>query len=88
MPLLRTMARTAVIAGTATRTSNRVNRRQQGRWADQEQNQMAAAPAPVAPAAPASSEDRMEQLKQLGQLHESGVLTDEEFASEKAKLLG
>ena len=94
MPLLRGMARTAVIAGTATAVSNRVSRRQEGRWAQQEQQQweqqqqqMAAqAPAQQAPA-PAQQEDPMERLKQLAQLHESGVLTDEEFASAKAKIL-
>jgi hypothetical protein len=90
MPLLRAMARTAVVAGTATTVSNRVSRRQQGRWADQEQQQMAAAPppAPAAVAAPQQEADPMERLKELGQLHESGVLTDQEFADAKAKILG
>jgi hypothetical protein len=84
------MARTAVVAGTATTVSNRVSRRQQGRWADQEQQQMAAAPAPApAPVAtPPQETDPMERLKELGQLHESGVLTDQEFADAKAKILG
>ena len=94
MPLLRGMARTAVIAGTATAVSNRVSRRQEGRWAQQEQQQweqqqqqMAGqAPAQQAPA-PAQQEDPMERLKQLAQLHDQGVLTDEEFASAKAKIL-
>ncbi|HTA15966.1 MAG TPA: SHOCT domain-containing protein [Solirubrobacteraceae bacterium] len=80
------MARTAVIAGTATSVSNRVSRRQEGRWASQEQQQMPAAqPAPVA--APVQETDPMEKLKELGQLHESGVLTDEEFSAAKAKIL-
>ena len=90
MPLLRTMARTAVIAGTATSVSNRVSRRQQGRWAGQEEQQMAAQPQPqayAAPPAPAEA-DPIERLKELGQLHESGVLTDQEFADAKAKILG
>ena len=87
MPLLRTMARTAVIAGTATSVSNRTSRRQQGRWAAQEQQQQAAAAPPPAPAA-APEKDPIERLKELGQLHESGVLTDQEFAAEKAKILG
>jgi hypothetical protein len=92
MPLLRAMARTAVVAGTATTVSNRVSRRQQGRWAAQEQQQTAAAPpqeqAYAAPPAPAAQEaDPMERLKELGQLHESGVLTDQEFADAKAKIL-
>jgi membrane protease subunit (stomatin/prohibitin family) len=87
------MARTAVIAGTATAVSNRVSRRQEGRWAQQEQQQweqqqQMAAQAPAQPvAAPGQQEDPMERLKQLAQLHESGVLTDEEFASAKAKIL-
>lgn len=85
MPLLRTIGRTAVIAGTATSVSNRVSRRQQGRWAAQEQQQEAAEPAPAA-AAPAQP-DPIERLKELGQLHESGVLTDQEFADAKAKIL-
>jgi membrane protease subunit (stomatin/prohibitin family) len=79
------MARTAVVAGTATGVSNRVSRRQQGRWAAQEQQQAAAAPAPAAPAA--AQADPIERLKELGQLHESGVLTDQEFADAKAKIL-
>ncbi len=86
MPLLRTMARTTVIAGTATAASGRVSRRQQSRWAAQEQQQappQAAAPPPAA----APAEDPMEKLKELGQLHESGVLTDEEFSAAKAKIL-
>ena len=93
MPLLRGIARTAVIAGTATAVSNRVSRRQAGRWAQQEQpqweqQQQMAAPAPAQPAAaPPQQEDPMERLKQLAQLHDSGVLTDEEFASAKAKVL-
>lgn len=91
MPLLRTMARTAVVAGTATSVSNRVSRRQEGRWANQEPQQMAAAPPPQTYAAsppPAQEADPIERLKELGQLHESGVLTDQEFAEAKAKILG
>ena len=93
MPLIRGIARTAVIAGTAPAVSNRVSRRQEGRWAQQEQQQweqqqQTAAQAPAQPvAAPAQQEDPMERLKQLAQLHDSGVLTDEEFASAKAKIL-
>ena len=87
--LLRGVARTAVIAGTATSVSNRVSRRQEGKWAQQEQQQweqqQAAAPPPPPAAAPAA--DPMAQLKELGELHQTGVLTDEEFAAAKAKLL-
>lgn len=81
------MARTAVVAGTATSVSNRVSRRQEGRWAAQEQQQVAAPP-PAPVAAPAPESDPIERLKELGQLHESGVLTDAEFANAKAKILG
>ncbi len=87
MPLLRGMARTAVIAGTATHVSNNVSRRQANKWAGQEeqqQQQQMAAPPPAA----AAVDDSMDKLKELGQLHESGVLTDEEFAAAKAKILG
>jgi hypothetical protein len=85
--LLRGVARTAVIAGTATAVSNRVSRRQAERWsADEEQQyQEQAAQAPPAPAAPAA--DPLEQLQQLGQLRDSGVLTDAEFEAQKAKIL-
>jgi hypothetical protein len=83
--LLRGMARTAVIAGTATSVSNRVSRRQARRWAEQEPAyEPQPAPAPAAAPAP----DPIEQLRQLGELHQQGVLTDEEFASQKARLLG
>jgi putative oligomerization/nucleic acid binding protein len=83
--LLRGVARTAVIAGTATAVSNRVSRRQAERWyGDEQQQQDADAPA-AAPAAEAP--DMMEQLKQLGELHTSGVLTDAEFEAQKAKIL-
>jgi len=98
MGLVRGMARTAVVAGTATAVSNRVSRRQAGRWADQE---AAAAPPPpptyaappppvyAPPPAPAPDQtDMLEQLKTLGELRASGVLTDEEFYAQKAKLLG
>jgi len=90
--LLRGVARTAVIAGTATAVSNRVSRRQANRWAEQDdqqyQQQQYAQPAP-APAPAASSEDDMiSQLKQLAELHDQGVLTDDEFAAQKAKILG
>lgn len=95
--LIRGVARTAVIAGTATAVSNGVSRRQYGRWekkAEQEQaqqqpQQAVAQPAPAPAAAPAGGmDDKIEQLKQLGALHEQGILTDEEFAAQKAKLLG
>jgi hypothetical protein len=90
--LLRGVARTAVIAGTATSVSNRVSKRQGERWAQQEEQQQpqaAAAPPPPAPAAPAASQSSpIEQLKELGELKAQGILTEEEFAAQKAKLLG
>lgn len=86
--LLRGVARTAVIAGTATTVSNRVSRRQGQRWAQQEEAQQAPPPAaaPVA-AAPAGGESVIDQLKELGELKAQGILTEEEFAAQKAKLL-
>ena len=90
--LLRGIARTAAVAGTATAVSNRVSRRQANRWQQQgdydqqpEEPQYEQAPPPP-PAAPAP--DPIEQLKQLGELKQQGILTDEEFAAQKAKILG
>lgn len=92
--LLRGVARTAVVAGTATAVSNRVSRRQAGRWAQQDAGtaeQSAPAPAPAAAPAPVAPVDEMSskiaQLKELGDLKEQGVLTDEEFAAQKSRLL-
>jgi hypothetical protein len=90
--LLRGVARTAVVAGTATAVSGRVARRQNNKWAQQEaaqQPQEAAPPAPAPAAAPAGGEASMiDQLKELGELKAQGILTEEEFAAQKAKLLG
>jgi hypothetical protein len=89
--LLRGVARTAVIAGTATSVSNRVSKRQGERWAAQEQQQYAQqAPPPqaAAPAPAAGGSSTIEQLKELGELKAQGILTEEEFAAQKAKLLG
>jgi len=88
--LLRGVARTAMIAGTATAVSNRVSKRQGERWAQQEAAQQAPPPeAAPAPAAAAGGESSMiDQLKQLGELKAQGILTEEEFAAQKAKLLG
>jgi hypothetical protein len=98
MGLIGGMARTAVVAGTATAVSNRVSRRQASRWAEQDapQQQYAEPPpqqyaepayqqAPPAPAAP--EPDPLEQLQKLGELKAAGVLTEEEFAAQKAKIL-
>ena len=93
MGLIGGMARTAVVAGTATAVSNRVSRRQANRWASQGQQQQEpqgyAEEEYEAPpqAAPAPQEDMLEQLKKLGELKQSGVLTEEEFAAQKARIL-
>lgn len=79
--LLRGVARTAAIAGTATAVSNNVSRRQAQRWQQQEAQQAPDQPAPAATGPP------IEQLKELANLKEQGVLTEEEFAAQKAKLL-
>ena len=87
--LLRGVARTAAIAGTATAVSNRVSRRQTERWAGQEEPQQAPAPqAATAPAPAADGQSTIDQLKELGELKAQGILTEEEFAAQKAKLLG
>ena len=83
--LLRGMARTAVVAGTATAVSNRVSRRQAARWSQQEPQQEYAEQ-PQAAAAPAAP-DPIERLKELGDLRDKGVLTEEEFEAQKAKVL-
>jgi membrane protease subunit (stomatin/prohibitin family) len=81
--LLRGMARTAVVAGTATAVSNRVSRRQANRWAQQDEQQYAQAP----PSAPAAATDTVSQLKDLADLKAQGILTDAEFEAQKAKIL-
>ena len=89
--LLRGVARTAVVAGTATAVSNRVSRRQANKWSQQEdaqysQQQQYAAPPPPAPA-PAAAPDMVTQLKELAELKSQGILTDAEFDAQKAKIL-
>ncbi len=102
--LIRAAARTAVIAGTATSVSNRVSRRQANRWAQESAQQQPqpqyAQPqspqpqpqpqyaAPQAAPAAASTDEVIAQLTQLGQLRDQGVLTEQEFAAQKAKILG
>jgi Short C-terminal domain len=91
--LLRGVARTAVVAGTATAVSNRVSRRQANRWSAQEEQQYQAqqyqqqqyAPPPPPAAAPAT--DTVTQLKELADLRTQGILTDAEFEAQKAKIL-
>jgi len=89
---MRGIARTAAVAGTATVVSGRVSRRQQGRWAQQDQQAQAQQEAEVPPAqAPQAQGGAMDaklaQLKDLGELKEQGVLTDAEFETQKAKIL-
>jgi hypothetical protein len=93
--LLRGVARTAVIAGTATAVSNRVSRRQANRWASQEQQQAYQQqayqePPPQYEAAPepAPQQDMVQQLKDLAALKDQGILTEEEFAVQKSRILG
>ena len=95
--LLRGVARTAVVAGTATAVSNRVSRRQANRWASQDQQsyeeepyqQQQAYAAPPPPSAPADDMDtKLAQLKEIGELKSQGVLSEEEFAAQKQRILG
>ena len=86
MGLIRGVARTAVIAGTATAVSNRVSRRQANRWSDQEEQQYAQQQQQQ-PAPAAAGEDPIEKLKQLAELKDQGILTQEEFDAQKAKIL-
>ena len=100
MGLLGGIARTAVVAGTATAVSNRVSRRQAERWSQQgsypynepEPTYAAqpayAAPPPPAPAPVAPAPDPIQQLKDLAALKQQGILTEEEFAVQKARILG
>jgi len=86
--LIRGVARTAVVAGTATAVSNRVSRRQANRWSQQEYEQQQQYQEPPPPPPAPAAEDPIAKLKELGELHEQGILTDEEFAAQKAKILG
>jgi Short C-terminal domain len=88
--LLRGMARTAVVAGTATAVSNRVSRRQANRWAAQDTQAYEPAPQQYAPS-PAPGDggsDPIAQLKELAALKDQGILTEQEFAAQKARILG
>jgi hypothetical protein len=95
--LLRGVVRTAAVVGTASAVSGRVQRRQQGRWAQQDaqqqqyapqQQQYAPAPAPVGPPPQASGmDDKLAQLRELGELHSQGVLSNAEFEAQKSQIL-
>jgi Short C-terminal domain len=82
--LLRGVARTAAVAGTATAVSNRVSRRQGNRWAQQDQQDAQ----PQDAQQPTPAPDTVAQLKDLAELKSQGVLTDAEFEAQKAKILG
>ena len=84
--LIRGVARTAVVAGTATAVSGRVARRQNAKWSEQEAQQAPPEQQAAAPAA-APQQDKLAQLKELGELRDSGVLTDAEFEQQKAQIL-
>jgi Short C-terminal domain len=90
--LVRAMARTAVVAGTATAVSNRVSRRQYGRWEQQAQEQETAAyqqqQAYAPPPAAAEEPDYVAELERLAKLRDQGILSDEEFEAKKKQLLG
>jgi hypothetical protein len=93
--LFGVMARTAVVAGTATVVSGSIREKQvegaQAKQAAAQQQAAAAAPAPAAAPAVdsgAMTSEMITQLKQLAELHTQGILTDDEFATQKAKLLG
>jgi membrane protease subunit (stomatin/prohibitin family) len=79
--LLRGMARTAVVAGTATAVSNNVSRRQANRWGAEEQQSQSYA-------APAAEDDTTAELQQLASLRKQGILTEEEFNAKKRQILG
>jgi Short C-terminal domain len=98
-PVMRTMARTAVVAGTATVVAGSVNRHQQQKYAQKdeaaayEQQQAQAQPqqfvaAPAPEPAGGMGPDQISELKQLAELKDQGILTEEEFAAQKAKILG
>jgi hypothetical protein len=91
---LAMVARTAVVAGTATAVSGRVARRQEARFDQQEQEQAQASPPqpvyqqPVYQPPSAGGDDDVSALRQMAELHEQGILTDDEFAAKKAQILG
>ncbi len=89
-PVMRTVGRTALIAGTATAVAGGVNRHQQQKYAQQEAAQAApaqAAPAPAPAPAAASSDELIDKLKELAQLKDQGILTEAEFEDQKGKIL-
>jgi hypothetical protein len=83
--LLRGLVRTALVSGTATAVSNRVSRRQAGRWARRDQQEYQDNPSEQAQSS--SMDDRLAQLQQLGELKTQGVLSDAEFEQQKSRIL-
>jgi hypothetical protein len=88
-PVMRTVGRTAVIAGTATVVAGGVNRHQQQKYANQEAAAQQAAPAPAAEpvAAAPDSDELINKLKELANLKDQGILTEAEFNDQKEKIL-
>ncbi|MGB4758948.1 MAG: SHOCT domain-containing protein [Candidatus Saccharimonadales bacterium] len=86
--LLRGMARTAVIAGTATAVSNGVSRRQMRRWDNQEEQAYAEQQQQQQAATAPATDPTIAQLEQLAQLRDQGILTNEEFEAKKKQILG
>ena len=88
-PVLRTVGRTAVIAGTATAVAGGVSRHQQQKYGNQQaaEQPQQAAPAAAAPAAGPDSDDSINKLKELANLKDQGILTEAEFNDQKAKIL-
>jgi hypothetical protein len=86
--LVRAVARTAVVAGTATAVSGRVARRQANRYAEEQQAEGPPPTPGASPGASASPEDQVAELQKLAQMQEQGLLTPEEFATMKAKIVG
>ena len=88
-PVMRTVGRTAVIAGTATVVAGGVNRHQQQKYASQDAAAQQAAPQEMAPAPAAApdSDELINKLKELANLKDQGILTEQEFNDQKAKIL-
>lgn len=85
--LLRGVARTAVIAGTATHVSNNVSRRQAQRWNNQQQAE-AEPVEDMQQGSPVDTDDQIAQLEKLAELQKAGILTAEEFSAKKQQILG
>ncbi len=87
MGLVRGMARTAVVAGTATAVSNKVSKHQAEKWSN-DGSMPGSQPAPAAPVAAAPVDPTTAQLQELANLKAQGIITEEEFAAKKKQILG